>query len=105
MQPPRRIATLEPVRFGEFLLARNQITDEQWLAALAEHWSGAAFGEHRLIGETIARHGFLAFDAVEAEARVFHDEDGIDVVEVTERPQRRVGDTVPMRRRDLGSAD
>ncbi len=32
-------ATLEPVRFGEFLLERQLITDEQWLAALAQNWS------------------------------------------------------------------
>ena len=31
---PQIIATLEPVRFGEFLRDRNLISDEQWLAAL-----------------------------------------------------------------------
>lgn len=85
MNDPRPLATLEPVRFGEFLLLRNLITDEQWLAALAEHWSadGAA---RRPIGTTIVANGFLAQDVVEREARAFHDE--IDVVEVIPRAER-----------------
>jgi hypothetical protein len=82
----RPIATLEPVRFGEFLLHRHQITDEQWLAALAEHWSDATIGRRRKIGTTIIEHGFCAPEVVEAEARVFHDE--IDVVEVEPRSER-----------------
>ena len=80
------IATLEPVRFGEFLLARNLISDEQWLAALAEHWSAAATGRRQRIGVTIVDHGFLASDVVEREARAFHDE--IEVVEVVPRSER-----------------
>jgi hypothetical protein len=74
------LATLEPVRFGEFLLHRNMISDEQWLAALAAHWSG--FMQHRFtrIGTTIVENGFLDADVVEREACAFHD--GIDVVEV-----------------------
>src|SRR5439155_14272005 len=48
------LATLEPVRFGEFLRDREMITDEQWLAALADHWSA----ERRTrIGSTIVAHG------------------------------------------------
>ena len=78
-------ATLEPVRFGEFLLFRNLISDEQWLAALAEHWSSSAVGRYRRIGATIVDHGFLALDVVEAEAKVFHDE--IDVIEVVPRSE------------------
>jgi hypothetical protein len=83
---PQPIATLEPVRFGEFLLARNLINDEQWLAALAEHWSAAAVGKRSRIGTTIVDHGFLAREVVEREARAFHDE--IDVVEVVPRSER-----------------
>jgi hypothetical protein len=94
MQSSRRIATLEPVRFGEFLLARQQITDEQWLAALAVHWSSSAFGRHRLIGTTMVEHGFLAADALEAEVRAFHDE--IDVVEIVGAVPRSERETVPM---------
>jgi hypothetical protein len=74
---PSQPATLEPVRFGEFLLIRQRISDEQWLAALAHHWSAS---KHRTIGQTIVDIGMLPVDLVEAEARVFHDE--IDVVEV-----------------------
>ena len=87
MHQPRP-ATLEPVRFGEFLLLRNMISDEQWLAALAAHWSAPT---RRKIGTTIVENGFLSAEAVEAEARVFHDE--IEVVEVTPRSERT---TTPM---------
>ena len=74
---PRVPATLEPVRFGEFLRDRNLITDEQWLAALADHWSAS---NRRRIGHIIVENGFLPVDVVEAEARAFHDE--LDVVEI-----------------------
>jgi hypothetical protein len=83
--PP--VATLEPVRFGEFLLSRSLITDEQWLAALADHWSAATAGKFRRIGSTIVERGFLAADIVEAEAAVFHD--GIEVVEVYDEVYER----------------
>ncbi len=86
-------ATLEPVRFGEFLLHRNLISDEQWLAALAEHWSLAAVGKRSRIGNTIIEHGFLAQDVVEREARAFHDE--IDVVEIIETAPRSERVTIP----------
>jgi hypothetical protein len=72
-------ATLEPVRFGEFLRDRNLITDEQWLAALADHWSSP---RRRLVGAVIVDQGFLPREIVEAEARAFHDE--LDVLEVGE---------------------
>lgn len=85
MNTPRPLATLEPVRFGEFLLARNLISDEQWLAALAEHWS-AVGAARRSIGTTIVASGFLPRDVVEREARAFHDE--LDVVEVVPRSER-----------------
>lgn len=75
----RAPATLEPVRFGEFLRDRNLITDEQWLAALAAHWSAP---KRRRIGIIIVENGYLAADVVEAEARAFHDE--LDVVEIVE---------------------
>lgn len=70
-------ATLEPVRFGEFLRDRHFITDEQWIAALADHWSAP---KRRRIGQTIIDCGFLAADIVEAQARAFHDE--LDIVEI-----------------------
>ena len=94
MEESRRLATLEPVRFGEFLLHRQQITDEQWLAALADHWSDMTSGKRQRIGDTIAGHGYLAAETVEAEARVFHDE--IEVVEITDRAPRSERVTVPL---------
>ena len=91
VQSTRSPATLEPVRFWEFLLLRNRISDEQWLAALAEHWSGSAVGRYQRIGATIVAHGFLAKELVEAEARLFHDEhaelEEMDVVEVESRSE------------------
>ncbi len=92
--PPTTVQpTLEPVRFGEFLLHRNLISDEQWLAALAEHWSLAAVGKRSRIGNTIVEHGFLAPEVVEREARAFHDE--IDVVEIIETAPRSERVTIP----------
>jgi hypothetical protein len=76
---PRLPATLEPVRFGEFLRDRNLISDEQWLAALAAHWSAP---KRRRIGNVIVEAGFLPAEIVEAQARAFHDE--LDIVEVAD---------------------
>lgn len=71
------MATLEPVRFGEFLRDRKLIDDEQWLAALADHWSAP---RHRRIGATIVERGLLSAEQVETAARAFHDE--LQVVEI-----------------------
>ncbi len=86
--PQPLVATLEPVRFGEFLRDRALISDEQWLAALAHHWSAA---RRRKIGATIVEMGFLSQEVMEAEARAFHDD--LDIVEVVPRSERN---TVPM---------
>jgi len=86
MIDPTRVAaaaTLEPVRFGEFLRDRKLITEEQWLAALADHWSAPI---RRPIGVTIVLRGYLSKEIVEAEARVFHED--LEVVEVTLRSDR-----------------
>jgi hypothetical protein len=88
MPPSPPVATLEPVRFGEFLRDRALITEEQWLAALAEHWSAPV---RRPIGATIVANGFLSMEVVEAEARVFHDD--LEVVEVRTRKDKP---TVPL---------
>ena len=87
------LATLEPVRFGEFLRDRSLISDEQWLAALAEHWCSMAFGgkRKRRIGGVIIDLAYLPAEIVESEARAFHDD--LDVVEVVPRSERS---TVPM---------
>lgn len=74
---PLHLPHLQPVRFGEFLRDRNLITEEQWLAALAAHWSVRGF----TIGQMIAKHGYLRAHEIEREARAFHD---LDVVEVDE---------------------
>ena len=90
-------ATLEPVRFGEFLRDRNLISDEQWLAALAQHWSEPLNGDRgrrRLIGSTIIESGFLPAEVVEAEARVFHDD--LEVVEVIPRTEKTTIPVVPV---------
>ncbi len=81
----RLLATLEPVRFGEFLRDRNLITDEQWLSALAAHWS-ATSPSRRRIGTTIIESGFLPAEVVEAEARAFHDD--LEIVEVVPRSEK-----------------
>jgi hypothetical protein len=81
-----RSAVLEQVRFGEFLLERARISDEQWLAALADHWSAPT---RRSIGATIVAHGYLTAEAVEAEARVFHRRHVVEIVpQSARRPPR-----------------
>jgi hypothetical protein len=101
-QPHPRPATLEPVRFGEFLLLRHRISDEQWLAALAGHWSSSVLRRRR-IGRTIVEYGFLPAEVVEEEARVFHDE--IEVVEIVEVTPRSERPTLPPPHRPRGAAD
>ncbi|MBX3157904.1 MAG: hypothetical protein KF773_18185 [Deltaproteobacteria bacterium] len=90
MSASRTLATLEPVRFGEFLRDRKLISEEQWLAALAEHWSAP---RRRLIGTTIVEAGYLPRDVVEAEARAFHDD--LEVIEVVPRSEKT---TIPLPR-------
>ena len=70
-------AHLVAVRFGEFLRDCDLISDEQWLAALASHWSEEP---RRRIGDIVVAHGYLPADVVERAADQFHD--GLDVVEV-----------------------
>lgn len=70
-------AALVTVRFGEFLREKNLISDEQWLAALATHWSETP---RRRLGDTLVDLEILDSQAVEDAADVFHD--GLDVVEV-----------------------
>jgi len=93
--PPRAPAALAPalvtVRFGEFLRERRLIDDEQWLAALAAHWSAGLSGPRRRFGDTLVELGVLPCEVVERAAEVFHD--GLDVVEVSlplPRPRPRL---------------
>ena len=85
------LATLEPVRFGEFLRDRHLLSDEQWLEALAAHWSDP---QRRKIGTTIVARGFLPAHVVEAEARAFHDD--LDVVEVISRSEKATAPAMPV---------
>jgi hypothetical protein len=60
------LKTLQPVRFGDFLVEKQVIDEGQLLDALAEHWIS---GER--IGETIAKRGYLKEQVVERLAREF----------------------------------
>ena len=70
-------ASLEPIRFGDFLREKNAISDEQLLDALADHW---AHGER--IGDTVTRRGFLSAQEVERYADEYHHDLAIVEVEV-----------------------
>ena len=65
---------LERIRFGEFLVEKKLLNDEQLIAALAEHWSNGG-----TIGSAISRAGFLLPDEVERQAALYHD---LDVIEI-----------------------
>ena len=68
------LPTLEPIRFGEYLLERKAITDGQYLDALADHFAnGGRFGE------AVLRRGILTKDEVERLAADYH---ALRVVEV-----------------------
>ena len=69
---PRR--KLERIRFGEFLLEKKLLSDEQLIAALAEHWSNGG-----KIGTAISRAGFLPPEEIERQAALYH---GLDVIEI-----------------------
>jgi len=65
---------LERIRFGEFLVEKKLLNDEQLLEALAEHWSNGGN-----IGAAISRAGFLPPEEIERQAALYH---GLDVIEV-----------------------
>jgi hypothetical protein len=69
---PRRV--LKRIRFGEYLVEKNLISDEQLLAALGDHWSNGGS-----IGAAITRSGFLPPGEVERQAALYHD---LDVIEI-----------------------
>lgn len=73
-----RMAVLETVRFGEFLRDQMLLSEEQWLAALACHWS---VEPRRRFGEIVVALGYLPAEIVERAAAEFHD--GLDVIEVS----------------------
>jgi hypothetical protein len=51
---------LTRVHFGEFLLERQAITDQQLLDALADHWASG-----RRVGDVLVRKGSIEREAVE----------------------------------------
>ncbi len=66
--------TLEPIRFGEYLLERQAISDGEYLDALADHFAnGGRFGT------ALARRGIMAEPDVERFAAEYH---ALRVVEV-----------------------
>lgn len=65
---------LQRIRFGEFLVEKHLISDEQLIAALADHWSNGG-----TIGAAISRSGFLTSEVIEHQAALYHD---LDVIEI-----------------------
>ena len=59
--------TLEPVRFGDFLVEKKLIDEGQLLDALADHWIA---GCH--IGEAVVRRGYLSIDELTRQLKDFH---------------------------------
>jgi hypothetical protein len=58
--------SLELYRFGDFLLERKAISEQQLLDALAEHWMTGG-----RLGESVARRGYLAPAEVERLVREY----------------------------------
>ena len=65
---------LQRIRFGEYLVEKDLISDEQLIAALADHWSNGG-----TIGAAISRSGFLSAEVIEHQAALYHD---LDVIEI-----------------------
>ena len=51
---------LKPIRFGDFLIAKQLINEAQLLDVLAEHWMSGT-----RIGEVVAQKGYAAAEEVE----------------------------------------
>jgi hypothetical protein len=58
--------SLQPIRFGDFLVERKLINEKQLLDALAEHWMSGC-----RIGESVARRGYVPRADVERLASEF----------------------------------
>ena len=70
----RAAPTLEPIRFGEYLLERRAISDGEYLDALADHFAnGGRFGL------ALQRRGIMKEDDIERFAAEYH---ALRVVEV-----------------------
>jgi hypothetical protein len=57
---------LEPFRFGDFLVERKLISEQQLLDALAEHWMSGC-----RLGESVAKKGYVAPTEIERLAREY----------------------------------
>ena len=68
------VVALEPVRFGDFLVEKQLISDGQLLDALADHWISG-----RRLGETIVRRGYLSAEELSRHLAEF---EGLTVVYV-----------------------
>jgi len=60
-------SALRPIRFGEYLVERKQITEGALLDALADHWMQGC-----RLGESVVRRGYLPPEEVERLAAEFH---------------------------------
>ncbi len=58
--------TLEPVRFGDFLVEKKVINEGQLLDALADHWMSGV-----RIGEAVVRRGYLSPAELSSQLRAF----------------------------------
>jgi hypothetical protein len=58
--------SLQPIRFGDFLVERKLIDERQLLDVLAEHWMTGA-----RIGESVAKKGYVPAQEVERLASEF----------------------------------
>ncbi len=72
-QRTRRPA-LKRVHFGEFLVERHAISDDQLLDCLADHWAGGG-----RLGDVIVRNGYIRREQLEKLAEEYH---GVNVVYV-----------------------
>jgi hypothetical protein len=54
------VTGLEPIGFGDFLVLRSAITEQQLLDALADHWV-----HRRELSQTLVERGFLPASELE----------------------------------------
>jgi hypothetical protein len=72
-QRTRRPA-LRRVHFGEFMVERRAISDNQLLDSLADHWAGGG-----RLGDVVVRNGYAQREEVERLAEEYHN---LDIVYV-----------------------
>ena len=61
-----QVKSLQPFRFGEFLVERKVISEGELLDALAEHWMSG-----RRLGDALAHRGYLPSSEIERLAREY----------------------------------